>query len=449
MRSETGRGWYTVGVLFAMYLLSLMDRQILSLLVDPIRADLGLSDTGISLLQGIAFALFYTLMGLPIAFLADRYTRTRIITAGLVSWSAMTALCGFANSFGQLFLARIGVGVGEATLGPSAYSLIADSFPREKVARAISLYSTAGFIGPGGALFVGGAIVAAVAHLDSVTLPVIGVLRPWQLAFVSIGLLGLPFTLLLLTLKEPPRRSRPGEDASLGALFAQLRAHWRSYAGLILGESMIAIGGYGFVSWVPTVFVRVHHWSIAEAGLSTGTVVAVTGTLGVLAGAALVERLAMRGVQDAILRVMSFGAAGAGFAALLLFLDGPYTALAAIGVFIFFNSIPWGICGAGLQLTTPNRLRARVSATLLLHTNLFGLGVGPTLIAATTDYVFKDPLSVGRSLGVAGVVSSVLAFVIIRSALGPYRRALAEAERLEAAAAAAAAPGRPAAAVAE
>jgi MFS family permease len=173
-QSSLRYAWYVVFVLMVCYTLSFIDRQILSLLVAPIKRDLGISDTKIGLLQGLAFALFYTLLGFPLGWIADRYSRRNLVAAGVFFWSLMTALCSLAASFSSLFLARMGVGVGEATLGPSAFSLISDYFPKERLGGALSVYSMGIFIGSGLALIVGGTVVSAVQEMPAVTLPVIG-----------------------------------------------------------------------------------------------------------------------------------------------------------------------------------------------------------------------------------------------------------------------------------
>ena len=173
------------------YIFSFIDRQIINLLVEPIREDLQLTDTQISLLQGIAFALFYTLMGIPIARLADAANRRAIIAAGVFLWSLMTVMCGLAKSFGQLFAARIGLGIGEAALSPPAFSLFTDYFPPGKVTRAIAVFSGGSFLGAGLAYIIGGYVVDFVTRLDVVDIPVFGQVRTWQMAFIAVGLPGM------------------------------------------------------------------------------------------------------------------------------------------------------------------------------------------------------------------------------------------------------------------
>ena len=188
------------------YTNSFIDRQILTLLVEPIREDLGITDTQISLLAGLAFSVFYTVMGLPLARLADQSNRKRIITFGITGWSFMTAMCGAAQNFWQLFLARIGVGVGEATLSPAAFSIISDYFPKDRIARAFSVYSMGVYFGVGLAMMIGGLVIQAVSNAPPVDLPAIGRVRSWQLTFFIVGMLGLPILLLLFTIREPLRR---------------------------------------------------------------------------------------------------------------------------------------------------------------------------------------------------------------------------------------------------
>ncbi|MGH9937465.1 MAG: MFS transporter, partial [Blastocatellia bacterium] len=210
--------WYVVFVLMVCLTLSFIDRQILSLLVGPIKRDLGISDTRIGLLQGLAFALFYTLMGLPVGWLVDRYSRRTIIAAGVFFWSLMTALCAVAGNFWSLFAARLGVGVGEATLGPAAMSLTSDYFPKEKLGGALSVYAMGIFIGSGLALIVGGTVVSAVAGMPAVTLPIIGEIASWRLTFLIVGAPGLLVGLLVYTVREPLRRDllRPSEGEDEG-----------------------------------------------------------------------------------------------------------------------------------------------------------------------------------------------------------------------------------------
>src|SRR5713101_6295344 len=203
---DASYSWYVVGVLTLVYVFSFIDRQIMSLLVRPLRRDLNISDTQVSILMGLGFAIFYTLCGIPLGRLADTRSRRSIIAAGLVAWRFFTALCGLARNFGQMLLWRIGVGVGEASLSPSAYSLITDYFPKERLATAISVYSMGIYIGAGMSYLLGGLVVRLALAQEAWMLPLVGAVRPWQVIFLAVGLPGVLAALLLYTVREPVRR---------------------------------------------------------------------------------------------------------------------------------------------------------------------------------------------------------------------------------------------------
>ncbi|MGH9752958.1 MAG: MFS transporter, partial [Blastocatellia bacterium] len=227
-----GYAWYVVSILTVIYIFSFIDRVILSLLVQPIRRDLGISDTRMSLLMGFSFAVFYSFFGIPLGRLADSRSRRTLIAIGCAVWSLMTAWCGLARNYLQLLLLRMGVGVGEATLSPAAYSLITDYFPKQRLATAMSVYSTAIHLGSGLAYILGGLVVGFIASQgESINtgLPIVGAIRPWQIVFFIVGLPGLVLALLMYTVKEPVRRDlRPTQfedgrsqasQASLGEVF--------------------------------------------------------------------------------------------------------------------------------------------------------------------------------------------------------------------------------------
>lgn len=262
--------WYVVGILALFYVLSFVDRLILALLAVPLKADLGLTDIQLSYLGGISFVLFYTLFGLPMGRLADTRSRRGLIAFGVVLWSAMTTLCSFATRFWHLLILRMGVGIGEATLSPSAFSLIADYFPRERLATAISVYSTGAAIGLG-ASYLGGALIldwanAFVAANEGFSLPLLGEVRPWQLVMLSVGLPGLIFSLLLVTVKEPERRkvanllqsnqSLETGEIPLSEVVRYFRNNWRLFAFHNLGMACIALGAFGSGFWDITFLSR-------------------------------------------------------------------------------------------------------------------------------------------------------------------------------------------------
>ena len=428
--------WYVVSVLTVAYIFSFIDRQILNLLVEPIQQDLNLSDTQISLLQGMAFALFYTLMGIPIARLADVANRRTIIATGVFLWSLMTALCGLTKTFWQLFAARIGVGVGEAALSPPSYSLFSDYFPPGKVTRAIAVFTGGSFLGAGLAYIIGGFVIDYVASLDTVDIPFIGQLRAWQLAFIVVGLPGILLALLVMTLREPARRGLLGDEKGaapkgipIKVIIEFLRKNRRTYGHHLIGVSMFVMLAYAILSWTPAFFIRKYGWTPGEVGLIYGSILLVFGTSGVVSAGWIADALRRRGYADANLRVIVIGALCAtpfGIAAPLV--DNVWLALALMAPFTFLWSLPHGIAPAALQPITPNRMRAQVSALYLLSVNLIGLGIGPTFVALMTDYLYKDPALVGHSLATVAAISAPMSAVILYTGLKYYRASLAEAE---------------------
>ena len=431
-----GYAWYVVGILTLAYTFSYIDRQILNLLVDPIRTDLGISDTQISLLQGLAFALFYTFMGLPIARLADRSSRRVIIGTGVAVWSLMTALCGLARSFGGLFFARVGVGVGEAALNPAAYSMITDYFPKDQVTRAIAVYTSGSFLGAGLAYIIGGYVIELVANMEAIVLPVVGELRAWQVAFIAVGLPGLLVSAVIFTLREPKRRgllasaSGVNRGIPIPEVLRFLRSQWRTYALHFSGISAIVLLAYAMLAWTPTFFIRVHGWTAGQAGMVYGTVVLVFGTGGVVSAGWLADMLRRRGHSDANLRLVALSSlilVPLGIVGFLM--PGPWLALLFIAPSCFLWAIPMGIGPAALQPITPNQMRAQVSSLYLLTITLVGLGIGPLAVALLTDYAFGDPKAVRYSLCIVAAIGAPLAAYLLYLGMPFYRASLEAAER--------------------
>jgi MFS family permease len=432
--------WYVVGVLMLAYTNSFIDRQILSLLIEPIRRDLQINDTQVSLLAGIAFTIFYTLMGVPIARLSDQKNRRTIIILGITFWSLMTATCGMAKQYWHLFLARMGVGVGEATLSPAAMSIISDYFPVTKLARAISVYSMGVYFGAGLALIIGGFVIQLVSQAGNVSLPLVGEVYPWQVTFFVVGLLGLPIILLLMTVREPLRRgaARTSEGANASALPELkkfVRLNRRTLVFLFLAFSFIGIGIAGYMVWTPTLFIRTWGWQASEIGFMYGFILFFGGTSGVYAGGFLADWLQQRGHSDAILR-------SAFISALLIVPFAiatplmPNATLAVIGLAFtaFFLAMPQGLAAAALQVITPNALRAQLTALYFLVGNLIANGFGPTLYALVTDYVFNDPAKLRYSLAIVSAIVLPLGALFGYLALKPYRASVLRAQQLAAAA---------------
>lgn len=422
------RAWAALGVLMLAYTVSFIDRTLLSLLIPPIQRDLGISDTEASLLAGLAFAVFYTVMGIPLGRLADRWHRRNLIALGISLWCLMTAACGLARNFWQLFAARVGVGIGEASLSPAAYSLIADLFPRHLLGRAIAIYSIGLPAGSGLALLVGGLVIGWVSDLGPMTLPAVGELAPWQLTFVMVGLPGILVALLLLLVREPERRDRSapasgaGAGAGAGALLPFLRHNRRVLLHHFTGLSLLVVIVYGSNAWIPTFFIRSHGWSATDIGYAFGLVFLTCGTAGLLAGGQLADRWWRRGETDAHLRVvlLSLVTMAPAFA-LMALVPSPTAAIALLALATFASSLHGGVAGAALQLITPNELRGQMTAVYFFIANLIGLGVGPTAVALITDLGFADQQALGRSIAVLALLAAPLSAVCLWTGLAPYR----------------------------
>ena len=419
--------WYVVAVLIVAYTFSFIDRQILTLLVDPIRASLEISDTQISLLHGLAFAVFYSILGIPIGRLVDSRRRTTIIAAGIAIWSVMTALCGLAQSFAQLFLARIGVGVGEAALSPGAYSMISDEFPAHQRPRALSLYIGAAYIGSGIATIAGGTLIAM---MPAITLPIVGELEAWQAIFMLVGLPGLLVALWVLTLREPTRTGvKSGLDPALAEVFIHIARHGRAYSLLIAGYALSGLMWNGSIAWIPTYFIRHFGWTASEVSLPYGVVTMVSGIGGVLSGGWIATRLRARGKLDANIQIGLIAiciAMPAGIAA--TFAATPVLALTLFTLFLFGCAMPWGCAAASIQEITPNQMRGQVSAIYLLFLSLIGMGAGPTLVASFTDYLFHSDAALGQSIALAIAIAAPLSALLLWLARRPYREALERAD---------------------
>lgn len=426
---KLGYAWYVVALLLLAYTLSFIDRMILSLLVGPIRQDLGISDTQMSLLMGLAFAIFYSALGLPIGLAADRMNRKNLVVAGVAIWSLMTALCGLARSYAILFLVRIGVGVGEASLSPASYSLLGDYFPREKLGRAVAVYSLGVPIGSGIALVLGSFVVKLVTQGPAVILPVLGQMEPWRLVFLIVGLPGLLVALLFyLTIREPARSLRttapvPGEFMSF------LKLNRVAVTSHFLGMSLVAMVMYGATAWIPQFLHRTYGMPVASAGLWFGAAMAVCGSCGILSGGWLADWLYRRGHRDGHLRVIRINAIILTPLFIFMALTPSLTlSLAAMVISMLVGTIHGGAAGSALQLIAPSHLRARLAALYFLVVTLLGLGIGPTAIALITDRVFGDDNALRYSIAIVTAVALPLSTIILSLGLKAFAQSVERAE---------------------
>jgi len=424
--------YYVLGVLLLAYILSFIDRNIMSVLVGPVRAHFDISDFQFSLLHGMAFTIFYIILGLPIGWLADRYSRKWIITSGVFFWSVMTCLCGLTKSFAGFFTTRIGVGVGEATLSPGAYSMLGDYFAPQKLRWATAVFAMGITLGSGLSYKIGSWLYQWLSQQDFTGIPVIETLSAWQLTFVGVGLPGFIVVLLLLAVREPKRipSTQSGavhqEDAvPVREVIQHLKNHRQAYGALFFGVCMMAIIGYGTLGWYVEFLIRSYGMSRLDAGNTMGNIFIVAGTAGTFAGAAFATWLQKKGFSDANLRVTCIAACALIIPAVAApLMPDAQSSIALTWLVVFIHYTHFGVAMAALQLITPNRMRAQTSALLLFATNLFGLGLGVTVIAFFTDFVFADDGALRYSLATTAAIVYPLAALVVGRGLKHYRRAL-------------------------
>jgi len=367
---------YVLGLLFLVYVMNFVDRQVLSILLDPIKRDLGVSDTAMGLLTGFAFAAFYTLAGIPVARAADRGSRRTVIAVGLGLWSAMTAASGLARSFGALALARMGVGIGEAAGTPPSHSLLADYFPPERRAAALGFYANGIYVGTMLAFLLGGWVAT---HFD------------WRTAFLLVGLPGLPLALLVrMTVRELPRgtsEAATGDDEEEMTLREVVRFAFarRTFVDVVFGGSLLSLMGYGTLVWGPAFLGRVHGMAPLEIGRWLGILIGVCGCAGAWLGGVASDRLGQRDVRWRMRAPALAALASLPFAAGFLLLPTPALALASFAPFYMLANAYVGPVWWALQGIARLRMRTTISAFFQFILNLIGLGAGPLVVGMLND----------------------------------------------------------------
>lgn len=416
--------WYTVILLTLVYVVSFIDRYILGLLVQPIKADMALSDTQIGLLLGPAFALFYTTMGIPLGWLADRTKRTWIIGVGAALWSLATMACGLAKNFGQLFAGRIAVGVGEATLSPCALSIIGDSFEPARRGRPVAFYSAALSLGAGIAALVGATVIVWSKTVDSLSVPIVGTVAPWQFAFLAVGVAGLPLAALLFTLREPARQERvglvaSGKAAGLREAFAYMRQHQGAYLGFLPLVCVMTTVAYS-QGWLPAMFERTWGWPPERYALYSGIAMLACGPLTVNLSGWWSDRLSARGAADAPLRILMVGSAiliPTGFIAPLL--PGAWAAFAMLTVNLVGIAMVSAVAPTALLNITPGEIRGQVIAVYFLLISLTGLLLGPMTVGFLNDWVMGEE-GARYSVALVPLIYGLPVFLLTRLFKGKY-----------------------------
>ncbi len=367
-------------------------------------------------------------MGLPLGRYADTRNRRNLIAAGILIWSALTAACSSAKNFWSLFVTRTGVGVGEATLSPAAFSLITDYFPTSRLGIALSIYSMGIFVGSGLALIVGGTVVQMLSQIPFLTVPFLGAIASWRVTFLIVGVPGLLMALLVFTIREPQRRHLlRATDGSVSKLnlkevWDQVRARLSSVLGISLGMVFQSACSYAFLAWGPAFLQRSHGWTTGHAGRTLGILTLLCGCLGMFLGGTLCDYWQRLGIREAPLRVGVVSAVGTGILLPIAILAGNTAWMTTLLVpALLFLALPIGSSYAALQLIFPNQVRGQVSALFLFILSLGGLTLGPLLPGLLSDYFFHSEKMLGPSLAITVASASILMFVAFLMTYRSYR----------------------------
>lgn len=412
---------YITGTLTIAWILAYLDRGLVTLLTPDIKRTMGLTDTEISLIQGMAFSLVFVLAGLPIGRLVDRFNRRNLMALGIVVWSTATLGCGLARNFEELFLARAGVGLGEACLTPATFSLLADYIAPHRRGKAIGVISSGSAIGTAGAGIVGGLLLNALSGGHLAAIPWLEGIEPWRVVFAAFALPGIILALVLLTVPEPKRRGvapAGGEEDTRFLHF--LKTNRRVFVPLYASLSLNVMVVYSFTLWAPLIFVRRHGMSPGDVGVMTGSVLLGVGVVAAVLGGQFADVMLKRYPGDGRLRVPLITYPGLLICLALLAVPHFYVNLLAFGAAKVISTMSAPAAFAAMQDLAPNRMRGQVLAVYSLLANIVGMTAGVTVIALITDYVFRDENMLAWSMVVAGVpltlTSLALAIMTLRNA---------------------------------
>ena len=423
-RQTSGRAaWWALALLTATYTFSFIDRQIINLLVDPIRADLSLSDSQVSFLQGLAFVLPYVILSIPLGRIVDRANRIRVLVFGILIWTVSCVTCGLAKNFWQLGVARMGVGAGEASVTPASWSLLADYFPENQRALPVSIFLMGPYLGAGLSLILGAEVVGWASGLGVIELPIVGALAPWQLTFMLVSIPGLLMVFLLPLLQEPPRTQRLTEAVEPLSWNGVAHYVWPRrgvFGAYLLGAPFIVLVLYALQAWVPSLLIREHGLEIVEAGRYYGAIALIAGSAGVLSGPVAARWLAnyvdparaplIASIWSTSLLIPVLVGAG--------LVESLTWTLVLITGASYLVTFPLALFATGLQSASPNEMRGLMAGCYVLSTNLIGLALGPASVALANDFIFADAQAVGASLSLVGAIFLPLAVLLMWRGLG-------------------------------
>jgi predicted MFS family arabinose efflux permease len=369
---KSGYRYYVLGILMFVFGINVLDRQILAILMEPVRLDLGLSDTHLGFLSGIAFAIFYATLGIPIARIADRTSRTAVVSISLAAWSLMTALCGFAQNFWHLLLARIGVAVGEAGGTPPSHSLLADYFSENQRATALGIFSLGGPLGMMVGLFVAGLLNDAYG---------------WRATFMLLGLPGVVLAIVIWVTIREPRKARPKKttaDPPVKEVFKMLWSQ-RSFRFMALASAIQMFVGYGLVQWYPAFFMRSHGLTTTQVGTYLALMAGISGGLGTLLGGYAADKFAARDKRWLLWLPMWATFLATPFYIGVFLVSNPIVAVCFMVLPTFLMNSFLGPIFSTTQGLVPSYMRATAAAVLLFVTNIIGLGLGPQAVGILSD----------------------------------------------------------------
>jgi MFS family permease len=433
------RAWYGVGVFALMLLVLFGNAGIINLLVDDIKRDLHLNDTEVSLVIGFAASALNALLALPVSRLVDSVSRRLMLAIGLIVLGSSSFATGLAATFGTLFMARLLGGVGGAGSGPATYSILADYFPPAKLPRAVSMMSVGFVYGAALSLLLGATLLTALRSTPTLTLPLVGTIRSWQVIFLITAIPDFLLAILMLTtVLEPPRRGRRALGAAGAAstqprtvpVKAVFRFLWdgRAAFGPMFGGLLVTSLAMGVLTWTPMFYVRTYGWSPAHYGYLQGIIGLVVSPLGLLAGGYLAEWYAKQGRDDANLRVVALVATlHLPLSIAMPLMPSPYIAITMGAINGFILSMGAGPQNAALQVLVPNQMRGQVTALFLFLFSMVGLGISPTLVAVLTNYVFHDESMLRYSIFVINATVLPVAAYIFWRGVKPYGEAFARA----------------------
>ena len=411
MQSRTSNtyGWYVAFILLIGFTFSFIDRQVLNLLVVPIQNDLNITDTQISALQGLAFVITYVGLCVPIGRIIDKTHRVSVMIIGLLIWSAATIACGFSKNYISMFIARMGIGAGESTVHPGSISILGDYFDSDKIASPMSIYLLGPYLGAGIAMIFGAQVLDWTSQMDSnFILPLVGEVAPWQLTFIAVGLPGVLVACLFLTIREPKRRIQEIESQeapSFKKIAEYIKNNWQVYGAIIIGNSCLIILLYGLQSWVPTMLLRVYEWDLIQSGRVYGLIAMLAGSAGVLSGPFVLKLMSKNNIDAPHFKLAIFGISMASLSLVLLpFQANVNIALIFVTLASFFVTLPLAGTSSAMVIVSPNRIRGVITGIYVVVTSVFGLVLGPFLVASSTDFIFQDPNAVAKSLALVSVL---------------------------------------------